>query len=42
MKNVDIRNKVVWFKMADGRMKPFFVPIMLLLPFLRTHTITNS
>ena len=24
MKNVDIRNMVVWLKMADGSMKPFF------------------
>ena len=34
MKNVDIRNMVVWLKMADGSMKPFFRAYLVAITFL--------
>ena len=34
MKNVDIRKMVVWLKMADGSMKPFFRAYLVAITFL--------
>lgn len=34
MKNVDIRNMVVWLKMANGHMRPFFRAYLVAITWL--------